>query len=1230
MRAFSFRPAVFVTLAILLAASAARAEQSLQIVFVQGRANFQTNEIVEVAVVRSDVQALAAGELRVLLRGPGGSSGEFFFALPAAAVRDGKAQATAHLRYSGWLLKPGAYTLEAAVEGAAAQASFELFNHIRRSTFKLINWGRAKDDQRCLEGEDGLGFNVIYGHYSKNDGGAYIRAGCDFFSCCTMGGGHQMDLRMECDWSDPNVLQAGSRRVSRRAFIDRTSGNVHGVHFYDEPGLTWFKDPVTGQTTPHGVPAQRASYEAAFGIPAPTYHEIDPKNPEHAARWKHWATWKLGFMDAAWKDAQAAVDRIKPGWLSITQSQYGFSAFTDGYYFNVARSLPIVSGHGGYHDWGPGYWHPSLTLEFARARDWDKPCWYLPTWYGNTTSDQMRLEQYLSFMTNIEGMITPPDCDPVDPKKPSASGIVESNKAMARLGPVLEEIPVHRPPVALLYSLSHLLQRQVGDMSFNYAHSDAHYLGMTWAYLAGKLMQHQFLPVLDEDIADGTLAAHHKAVILCGVDYLAPEVVAGLEAFMRSGGAVLQTADCELKLPGAVDLGVTPALPEPEKAAALKERIKPHQDRVGALEQEKKKLAAEIKPLNDRKKASKDETETAGLDEKIKALQAQQASLSAQQKEIRDRDIAPLDLQFKSLTAMRGDLHAAAQLVPALKAQFEKLGIRPVLLSTEPGIAATRQPDGDLEYVFAVNAKHDPQGHPQLGLMAAETRLTLATGGRAVYDALIGGPVPEFSGADGAATAGDFRFGPGQMRVFALTARPIGSVKAGRPVLDADFTRREAPIRLRVSAALLDTQGGLLAGAAPLRVRVLDPFGAVRYDLFRATRQGTLNLELPLAANDPAGAWSVEIEDLLARTRDRAGFAFAPPAVCGGLAGSEARALIFEDDRAHILRFFRTHRNAAIVPGPQPWQQAAAERLKRIAANWHVDAQIVPLAEAVKPRALDEAQARSWAGLHGGRFKPGAEQNPRDTGYAESRPMLLLGTPEDHPIVKLLNDEGFLPYAPAPGVIPGANRGLVAWQYDGVGARQESIVLLAYDEQGMAEAMGSFFEALAGLEGLTRWTPPLRHALVPAHEGAPVPALKQVWEAILPDRADLVKLDGGKLEVFTHDGSRMVLDAQGKQTAHEALAAGDYAARLAAAPVPEPTPDQHKTCAVRDRLLKLVVQDGERTAAGYWGGLVRVLDAAGKEVAAHRFTDDLTGLVWMDGKLVVGLSDRRIVALQAP
>ncbi len=155
---------------------------------------------------------------------------------------------------------------------------------------------------------------------------------------------------------------------------------------------------------------------------------------------------------------------MRPDYLSLTQSQYGWTAFTDGYYFNVARSLPVTSGHGGYHDFGPGFFNPSYFLEMARARDFGKPCWYLPTWYGNTTSDQFRLEQYLSFQTGIQGMMSPPDLEPAV-NASARQGIVESNMLMKKLGPIFTTMPPTKPPVAMLYSLSQAIHTQTQDRS---------------------------------------------------------------------------------------------------------------------------------------------------------------------------------------------------------------------------------------------------------------------------------------------------------------------------------------------------------------------------------------------------------------------------------------------------------------------------------------------------------------------------------------------------------------------------------------------------------------------------------------------------------------------------------------------------------------------------------------------------------------------------------------------
>src|SRR6185437_4206287 len=145
---------------------------------------------------------------------------------------------------------------------------------------------------------------------------------------------------------DPNVLGGGIARGVAQAFISRTAPNAIGVHLYDEPGLTW-----GGRTnSPFTVPAQEQSYKAAFGTDPFPIEKVNPTDPASNAAWTHWQDWHESFMDAAWKASNFAISHADPDLLTITQSVYGLTAYADGYYFNVVRSLPVISGHGGYSD----------------------------------------------------------------------------------------------------------------------------------------------------------------------------------------------------------------------------------------------------------------------------------------------------------------------------------------------------------------------------------------------------------------------------------------------------------------------------------------------------------------------------------------------------------------------------------------------------------------------------------------------------------------------------------------------------------------------------------------------------------------------------------------------------------------------------------------------------------------------------------------------------------------
>jgi hypothetical protein len=255
---------------------------------------------------------------------------------------------------------------------------------------------------------------------------------------------------------------------------------------------------------------------------------------------------------------------------------------------------------------------------------------------------------------------------------------------------------------------------------------------------------------------------------------------------------------------------------------------------------------------------------------------------------------------------------------------------------------------------------------------------------------------------------------------------------------------------------------------------------------------------------------------------------------------------------------------------------------------------------------------------------------PVHAGFAVRGPVILLGNPEDHPIIKYLLTEKFLPYVPSPGTFPGVGRGILAWQRDGIGRGQESITLIAYDEAGMSEAVGSFYEAVAGLEPLTRWTLPQTGGIVPA-KMAPglAPAATVAWTVKLPDRVVALRHAKNGWTALTHDGSLSTIDMQGKLTANKLLDAAE--AELAAKELTF-SPDAAAIAAMKkqerpDRMAKLAVRYNGMAAVAYWGGTLRVVDSQGKMKTEQQLPQDITAMSWTDGQLAVGLADGQLMRL---
>jgi hypothetical protein len=1160
----AFRLAALPVFAFVFSPAAAIPAADLRIGLPLGRTAYRTDEAIDLSVVRSSAAPLEAGELALVLAGNDGSRLSFIFPVPAAPIAGGGARRTEHLRIDARLLRPGTYAIEAAADGARAAARIEVFSHVRRSSFRLIDWGsRAEGDDLAKLGEEGLGFNLILGNYrldrSPRNAEATLRGGADFMQCCTMSGGHQMDLRMECDWSDPYVVRGATARAVQQAFIDRTKPNALGVHFYDEPGLTWWKDPRTGRFTPHGIPAQDRAYRSAFGRDPVPYFDVKPGDPASVAAWEAWGRWKESFLEAAWRDARAAVEDVDPRFLTASQSQYAFEAFTDGHYFNVARSLPVISGHGGYDDGPASYFYPSFKHEFGRARDLAKPVWYLPVWYAGLSSENFRLEQYLSFMTGLQGMAKPPDHTVHDPAStPGAEGIVETNRLFERLGTIFTVLPAPREEVAVLYSLSQCLDAQIrSGVEDNYEGGGHSRAKLLMTYLASKLVRIPFSPIVEEDVLDGTLAAHHRAVVLAGIDRLDPAVVAGLATFTRTGGLVLVTADSKVEVPGAVRLAA-PA--DPSRYELIERLWKTDQ------------------------KAS-----------------------------MRERGAARF-------------LAAAEPLARALEEKLVAAGIRPIISCDVPTVVAARHRRGDIEYIFAVNATPDASSESGLAILPATATLEFPADGRPILDAVRGGPVREL---EAGTRKGTFRFGPGGLRAFALPVRPIGGVRVGTPAVDRDFTVPGCPIALSATACIADESGELLAGAAPLRVRLVDPIGGVRHDLFRAADLGVLRIELPLAVNDPGGTWTLEVEELLSGKRGTATFRFDSAPVCPAAAGAVRRAISFGADRKRIFRFFRRHAAVTLVKGSSAWCADGASRIAEGLRPWGVRCAIVDAAAVNRPRELSEEEARTWVGLEFGRAEAGTKNSPRKVGFALEGPAVLVGSPSDNPLIAEVEKLGFLPYPAGPD-FPGRGRGFISWQRDAVGIGIESIAVIASDPDGMAEAAGTLFEAAAGLEPLTPLELPRSGSVEPASRvPGRVPGLAVAWEAVLPDRAVALEVRAdGSISAMTLDGSRTAISTDGRAGKAEPAPPADLEAARKARPVPA-VPDALKAKLPRFRIAKRVeAGPGGRTAVAFWGGTLQVFEGAELR-AQDLLPQDIAALAWSGARLVAGLADGRVFCLEA-
>jgi len=1138
---------------VCVAAQPGWTQAKLQIFLPLGRVAYQTNERIDVSVLRTSTTALPATELGLTVTGADASKLTFTFPLTAVPLVGADSRATEHLHLNGALLRPGAYTLEVSAYATTARTTIEVYSHIRNSSFRLLSWGGGpNDDTQVFTGENGAGLNMGLGVFSGSNQNANIRAGLDYMRGDLMGGGHQMDMRMECDWSDPYVLQGGEARVSHQILFDRTSPNTLGAHFYDEPGLTW-----GGDKGPFTVPSQFRSYKSAFGVEAIPWTKVSVQDQASLDQWEQYHHWRESFMEAAWKQSAFEVHYVDPKFLAATQSVYGWYCYSDGYDFNISRQLSITCGHTEY-DSGPGrHLFSSFYAEMGHARDTQKPYWCLPIWNSGSPSGYYRLQQYSTFVTDLQGMSINPYYNYAAPSKAlDSDGLFESNYLMLHFGTVFTTMPAERQQVALLWSLSNNLYHAAEYIKtdFSKAVGRNSIMKLNKAYLAGKMLHVPFDPVVDQDILDGTVAANHKVLLLVGIDYLDAKIISALEEYIATGGAVLVSDDCAVTIAGATKLGMPCDLTRFNQTDAS--------DIPGLLQ--------EIQPF-----------------------------------------------------------------ATALNARFQALGITPVMGCDNPALITTRHAKGDIEYLFALNGacsyrkagsqdKFDP-----LTTIPTTATLTVPADGRPVYDAVRGGKVSELiEDAKTHTLRGAFRFGAGQLRIFARTARPIGGVALTTPILSRDYLATTDPIALTLTATLVDENKAPLCGSAPLFIRIIDPLGAQRYAVYRATDQGVCRISVPLAANDPAGTWRVIVRELLTNSEAATTCTYQPSKQCGALAGATPRAIFFGQDWESAFRFFRLHHQVTIVKGTGVYETAVADRLVDILKPWNIQATIVNAVDVNKARLLTPEEAKTWTGLDPDVRAKAGDNGPGISGFDLHGAAILLGTPEDNPLIKFAVSKNFLPYKPENDRFPGRGRGFLSWQRNAIAYGEESVTLIAYDAAGMNEAVGTLYEAAAGTEPQLALDPPTKAAVTAATTEQTINEMPIAWTATLPERAAEITVANNQLIVTTLDGSEANITTAGKVTRLRVNASGD--ARTMTYTDPNTlAPELRKQFLGKSVVKHIQIAQVSRTtltAVSYWGGNVQLF-AANTLKYQQRLPQDVAQSIFWGDKLIVALADGRVMAL---
>lgn len=473
----------------------------------------------------------------------------------------------AHVMLQPLALSPGEWTISAG----GVKSSITVVSSIRNTPYTFLNyqgwldeqaeiWGPmmkgssvATGDERVRIWRDDFGINVLQLQNGGVPMGArtmdlILQMGARFTTLNTAAGQHQPGGGM-FDWSMPEVQVATRRQVQHAAQVLRRYPGFLGVHYADEPGLTYgtrnpngsfepfngtVPDPKTHYFGPLAVPAQFELYTRTMGQSLP-----DLFNPRsNLSAWLEYMRFRCRILGNVFAQYTADVHAIDPSLIGYSQI-YAWMFLIDGEYPpDNTKGVDVISTHA-YIDHALGLWYPVHEADAMRDGDWGKPLWMMPSFEGMIRKPTL----YASVARKLEGLGW---------DRATMAGDAQAREVAHRIVPIsgmLYQTTKPRDAVAIFYSRDQYLVETARNIKDLTAGRDyASHLVAAW--IMCNALQIPAVRVVEEDLLAG-LPVEHKVIIAPQLTYLRPENRKALEKFIAAGGVLVLDKASTVEIPGA-------------------------------------------------------------------------------------------------------------------------------------------------------------------------------------------------------------------------------------------------------------------------------------------------------------------------------------------------------------------------------------------------------------------------------------------------------------------------------------------------------------------------------------------------------------------------------------------------------------------------------------------------------------------------------------------------------